>query len=386
MAVTTQDSVNHGFVRGAPVDAMPAPAATTGAIGWIRANLLSSPANIALTIFSALLIYWIVPPIIEFMFVHAVWSGDDREACLPTADRPEVGACWAFVRERFAYFIYGSYPIPERWRVDVFFVMLAIGIVWLLWLEAPRRDLGALYFFVVVPIVSYILLTGWPLIGLRNVDTSLWGGVLVTIVVSWVGIVFSLPIGILLALGRRSHMPAVKLFSVIFIEFVRGVPLITVLFMASVMLPLFVPDAYSPDKLLRALIGIAMFASAYMAEVVRAGLQAIPKGQYEGAMAVGLGYWQMMYLIILPQALKITIPNIVNTYIGLFKDTTLVTIVGIFDFLKTVEVSRIDPKWAAPTTSATGYAFAAIFYFIFCFSMSRYAKSVEARLAKGDRR
>jgi general L-amino acid transport system permease protein len=290
------------------------------------------------------------------------------------------------VNDRLSYFIYGSYPIPDRWRVDIFFAMLAVGIFWLLWLEAPRRDLGAIYFFVVVPLVAYALLTGMPLVGLRNVDTSLWGGVLVTIVVSWVGIVFSLPIGIMLALGRRSNMPAIKLFSVIFIEFVRGVPLITVLFMASVMLPLFVPDAYSPDKLLRALIGIAMFASAYMAEVVRAGLQAMPKGQYEGAMAVGLGYWQMMYLIILPQALKITIPNIVNTYIGLFKDTTLVVIVGIFDFLRTVEVSRIDPKWAAPTTSATGYAFAAMFYFIFCFAMSRYAKSVEARLGKADHR
>jgi general L-amino acid transport system permease protein len=386
MAVATQDSVNHRYVRSAPVDAMPAPAATTGVIGWMRANLFSSPANIALTLFSAFLIYWIIPPMIDFLFLHAVWSGSDREACLPTAERPEVGACWAFVRDRFFYFIYGSYPIPERWRVDVFFAMLAVGIFWMLWLEAPRRDLGALYFFVVVPIMSYILLVGMPALGLRKVDTSLWGGVLVTIVVSWVGIVFSLPIGILLALGRRSHMPAVKLFSVIFIEFVRGVPLITVLFMASVMLPLFVPDAWSPDKLLRALIGIAMFAAAYMAEVVRAGLQAIPKGQYEGAMAVGLGYWQMMYLIVLPQALKITIPNIVNTYIGLFKDTTLVVIVGIFDFLRTVEVSRIDPKWAAPTTSATGYAFAAIFYFICCYGMSRYAKSVEARLAKGDRR
>ena len=386
MAVATQDSVNQRYVRSAPVDAMPAPGATTGAVGWIKANLLSSPANIALTLFSAFLIYWIVPPTIDFLLLHAVWSGTDREACLPTAERPEVGACWAFVRDRFFYFIYGSYPIPERWRVDVFFAMLAVGIFWMLWLEAPRRDIGALYFFVIVPIMSYILLVGMPSIGLRKVDTSLWGGVLVTIVVSWVGIVFSLPIGILLALGRRSHMPAVKLFSVIFIEFVRGVPLITVLFMASVMLPLFVPDAWSPDKLLRALIGIAMFAAAYMAEVVRAGLQAIPKGQYEGAMAVGLGYWQMMYLIVLPQALKITIPNIVNTYIGLFKDTTLVVIVGIFDFLRTVEVSRIDPKWAAPTTSATGYAFAAIFYFICCYGMSRYAKSVEARLAKGDKR
>jgi general L-amino acid transport system permease protein len=389
MAIATQDSkilAKESYVRGAQVDALPAPVAMTGVIGWMRASLFAGPLNTILTILTVLLLIWIVPPIIDFLFVHAVWSGTDREACLPTSEHPEVGACWAFVRDRFAYFIYGSYPIPERWRVDIFFVMLAVGIGWLLWLEAPRRDLGALYFFVIVPLVSYALLTGLPLVGLRNVDTSLWGGVLVTIVVSWVGIVFSLPIGILLALGRRSNMPAVKLFSVIFIEFVRGVPLITVLFMASVMLPLFVPDAYSPDKLLRALIGIAMFASAYMAEVVRAGLQAIPKGQYEGAMAVGLGYWQMMYLIILPQALKVTIPNIVNTYIGLFKDTTLVVIVGIFDFLRTVEVSRIDPKWAAPTTSATGYVFAAIFYFIFCYAMSRYAKNVEARLGKADRR
>ncbi len=181
-------------------------------------------------------------------------------------------------------------------------------------------------------------------------------------------------------------MPTVKLFSVLFIEFVRGVPLITVLFMASVMLPLFVPDEYSPDKLVRALVGVALFASAYMAEVVRAGLQAIPKGQFEGAMAVGLGYWQMMRLIILPQALKITIPNIVNTYIGLFKDTTLVVIVGLFDFLHTIEVSRIDPKWATPVTSTTGYAVAAIFYLFFCYSMSRYARATEARLGKAEKR
>lgn len=374
------------FVRAADQEPLPPPVSTTGVTGWMRQNLFSSPANTVLTIVSLLLLAWIVPPMIRFLFIDAVWTGDDREACLVTAARPVVGACWGFVRERFAFFIYGFYPISERYRVDIFFAILAVGIFWMMNLRAPRRDIGAVYFFVVLPIVSFILLRGWPLVGLPVVDTANWGGLLVTIVVATVGIVFSLPIGVLLALGRRSKMPAVKLFSVIFIEFVRGVPLITVLFMASVMLPLFVPDAWQPDKLLRALVGVAAFAAAYMAEVVRAGLQAIPRGQYEGAMAVGLGYWQMMNLIVLPQALRITIPNIVNSYISLFKDTTLVFIVGLFDFLRTIEAARIDPKWATPVTSPTGYAFAAIFYFICCYGMSRYARNMEIRLAKGHRR
>jgi general L-amino acid transport system permease protein len=377
---------SESFVRGTPMDALPPPPSMRGAVGWLRANLVSTPLNIALTLACILLVAWLVPPLLKFLIIDATWSGVDREACLASATRPEVGACWPFVYDRFGFFVYGFYPIPQRWRVDVFFAMLAVGIVWIAWLRAPRRDIGAIYFFVVLPIVSFILLAGFPAIGLPKVETNLWGGILVTIVVASVGIVAALPIGILLALGRRSHMPAVKLFSVIFIEFVRGVPLITVLFMASVMLPLFVPESWSPDKLLRALVGIAMFSSAYMAEVVRAGLQAIPKGQFEGAMAVGLGYQQMMRLIVLPQALRITIPNIVNSYIGLFKDTSLVLIIGIFDFLHTIETARIDPKWATPVTSTTGYAVAAIFYFVCCYSMSRYAKNMEARLAKSDRR
>jgi len=374
------------FVRHATIPPQPAPMTMTGVVGWLRENLFSSPFNIALTILLALLFAWVIPDLIRFLLIDAVWTGSDRNAGLESVQHREIGACWPFVWERLPYFIYGSYPIPERWRVDVFFALLAIGIVWLLWLNAPRRDLGAIYFFIIMPISSFILLTGWSAIGLQPVDTVLWGGVLVTIVVASVGIVFSLPLGILLALGRRSRMPAVRTFSVIFIEFVRGVPLVTVLFMAGVMLPLFVPESLSPDKLVRALVGIAIFASAYMAEVVRAGLQAVPKGQYEGAMAVGLRYSQMMRLIILPQALKVTIPNIVNTYIGLFKDTTLVFIVGIFDLLRTIEVARIDPKWATPVTSTTGYAVAAMFYLIFCYGMSRYARAMEARLAKGDRR
>ena len=374
------------FVRHATIAPRPPPATMTGAFGWVRANLLSSPFNIVLTILIVGLLAWAIPEIVKFLFIDAVWTGNDREACLASVQHREIGACWPFVWERLPYFIYGSYPISERWRVDVFFVMLAAGIVWLLWLNAPRRDLGAIYFFLILPVTSFILLTGWSAIGLRPVDTVLWGGVLVTIVVAAVGIVCSLPLGILLALGRRSRMPTVRLLSVIFIEFVRGVPLVTVLFMASVMLPLFIPEQWSPDKLVRALVGIALFASAYMAEVVRAGLQAIPKGQYEGAMAVGLRYAQMMRLVVLPQALKVTIPNIVNTYIGLFKDTTLVFIVGIFDLLRTIEVARIDPKWATPVTSTTGYAVAAIFYLVFCYGMSRYARAMETRLTKGDRR
>ena len=374
------------FVRRATIAPRPPPAAMTGTIGWLRANLLSTPFNIALTVLIVLLLAWAIPEIVRFLVIDAVWSGGDRDACLWTVQHREIGACWPFVWERLPYFIYGSYPIPQRWRVDVFFLMLTVGVAWLLWLKAPRRDLGAIYFFIVLPIVSYILLTGWSVIGLEPVDTVLWGGVLVTIVVASVGIVFSLPLGIALALGRCSRMPVVRTLSVVFIEFVRGVPLITVLFMAGVMLPLFVPEQYSPDKLVRALVGIAIFASAYMAEVVRAGLQAIPRGQYEGAMAVGLGYGQMTRLVILPQALTVTIPNIVNTYIGLFKDTTLVFIVGIFDLLRTIEVARIDPKWATPVTSTTGYAVAAIFYVVFCYGMSRYARAMEVRLAKGGRR
>jgi general L-amino acid transport system permease protein len=374
------------YVRTAPAELLPPPAASSGLIGWLRANLFSSLGSIVLTLACAALILWAVPPLVRFLFVDAVWSGPNREVCLASPAHPEPGACWAFVRVWLSYFIYGFYPIPARWRVDVFFAALAIGIGWLAWLSAPRRGLGAVYFFMVLPVLSVVLLYGFPAIGLAAVPTNLWGGVLVTVVVATVGIVASLPIGILLALGRRSELPAVRWFAIGFIEFVRGVPLITVLFMASVMLPLFVPQQLEPDKLLRALIGVALFASAYMAEVVRGGLAAVPRGQYEAARALALTYWRMMGLVILPQALRVTLPNIVNTFIGLFKDTTLVFVVGIFDFLRTIEAARGDPKWATPVTATTGYAFAALFYFIFCYGMSRYARSVEARLSRSDRR
>jgi general L-amino acid transport system permease protein len=386
LGLASPSVASRAYVRAAPAPFMPPPPATVGPLGWIRANLFPSIGSGIMTVLISLALVWIALPLIDFLIVDAVWTGSDREACLTTADRPVVGACWAYIADRFAYIVYGSYPLAGRWRVDIFFAMLAFGTAWLLWLEAPRRDIGAVYFFVVLPLASFVLLHGFEAVGLPVVDTALWGGITVTIVVAAVGIVVSLPIGVVLALGRRSGLPAVRLLSMLFIEFVRGVPLITVLFMASVMLPLFVPDSWSPDKLMRALVGVALFASAYMAEVVRAGLQAMPKGQYEAAHALGLSYWQTLRLIILPQALTVTIPNIVNSYIALFKDTSLVFFVGIFDFLKTIEVARADPKWSTPVTSATGYIFAAMVYFVCCYAMSRYAAGIEKRLATGEKR
>ncbi len=376
------DRSRYAYVRTEPAQTLPPPPSSTGVIGWLHRNLFGSWLDTVLTLVALYIIWLVVPPIVNFAFVDAVWTGTNREACLG----PEVGACWAFVKARLGYFIYGLYPVEERWRPDLVFMLGAIGIAWLLWQNAPKRAWGAAFFFLIYPVVAYFLLTGLPALGLPVVETSRWGGILVTLVCSVVGIVFSLPLGIVLALGRRSRMPVARLVSITFIEFVRGVPLITVLFMASVMLPLFMPGGVTIDKLLRALIGIALFASAYMAEVVRGGLQALPKGQYEAAQALGLSYWKMMVFVILPQALTIVIPGIVNTFIGLFKDTTLVFIVGIFDLLKTIDASLTDPAWATPVTRYSGYAFAAVFYFVFCFGMSRYSIYMEKRLSAGRRR
>ena len=379
-------AADRSFVRGNAAEPLPPPAHAGGILRWLHANLFSSPVNIALTLLCVLFIAWALPPIVRFFLIDAVWSGSDRAACLASPATPDPGACWAFVRVWLSYFVYGFYPHGERWRVDCFFVALAIGLVWLLRLSAPRRDVGAVYFFVVLPALSYLLLHGAPLLGLAVVPTALWGGILVTVVVATIGIVFSVPLGVVLALGRRSDLPVLRLAAITFIEVVRGVPLITVLFMASVMLPLFVPERLAPDQLVRALIGVALFASAYMAEVVRGGLAGVPRGQYEAARALGLSYWRMMALVVLPQALRITLPNIVNTCIGLFKDTTLVFVVAIFDFLRTVDAAREDPRWAAPNTTVTGYAFAALFYFACCYGMSRYARRMEIRLARSVRR
>lgn len=364
--------------RAAP---LPPPVASRGVIGWMRANLFSTPGSAVLSVVALALVVWVAYELVIYLFVEAVWTGSDGAACRPHPD----GACWAFVAAKLDYFRFGSYPVDQRWRVDVTEVIGAVLIAWLLWTGAPRRNLAALLFFVVYPIVAFVLLRGVATLGLPVIDTSLWGGMLITLLMSVVGIVASLPLGVLLALGRRSHMPIIRAACTVFIEVVRGVPFITVLFMANFMLPLFVPDWLAPDRLLRPLIGTAIFAAAYMAEVVRGGLQAMPRGQSEGAMALGLSYWQSMRLIILPQALTIVIPGIVSTFIGLFKDTTLVAVVGIFDFLRTIESARLDPNWGAPTIPTTSYVFAGIVYWVFCFGMSRYSQYTERRLNVGRR-
>ena len=430
--------ISIAYVRKDESPSLPPPVTKTGPIGWMHENLFSSIGNTILTVLGVLVLVLILPPMIQWLFIDAVWTGDSREACIV----PGAGACWAFVEAKFGQFMYGRYPLEERWRVDLTGILLLAGLIPAAIPRVPFKRETVLFLLVVFPIAGFILLTGgnvdmsggfWggyaifaglllavvvlvclaaglsflePLkvtgaglvalaivfavvsfdFGLEPVETQLWGGLLVTLVVAIVGIVASFPIGILLALGRRSKLPAVKMASVIFIEFWRGVPLITVLFMSSVMLPLFLPDGVNFDKLLRALIGVAMFASAYMAEVVRGGLQAIPKGQYEAADAMGLSYWQGTRLIIMPQALKLVIPGIVNTFIGLFKDTSLVLIIGLFDLLGIVQFNFSDSNWSSPNTPATGFIFAAFVFWIFCFGMSRYSIYMERRLHTGHKR
>ncbi len=499
------DIVASAFVRQDLVPERPAPIKTTGFVGFLRTRLFNSPTNILLTIVSALLLWFIVVPAVKFLLVDAVWSGSDRDACLAENVGHTVGACWPFVRAKFSQLIYGFYPEPERWRVNLTFMLAALLLLPLLIPRLPAKGLNAGLFFVAFPIVAFFLLHGgglsgfgiswtvgllsgfadsignagraltnageataivgpllkllgmlvvlvgtfvsyliWPLTWLRDqiqvssrpvwvdfaataatvsillfvlnggirtgwrslivslaafaavgvviaamgldhggfaiVDTRLWGGLLVTLVLSVTGIVVSMPVGIALALGRRATIPLIRVFSITFIEFWRGVPLITVLFFATYMLPLFMPAGFTVDGLVRALIGIALFAGAYLAEVIRGGLQAIPRGQGEAASALGLSWSKTTALIVMPQALRHVIPGLVNSFIALFKDTSLVLIVALFDLLGQLRAAFSDPVWATPTTLFTGFAFTGMIYFAFCFGMSRYSLFVENRL------
>jgi general L-amino acid transport system permease protein len=499
------DIAASSFVRQELVQQRAAPIKTTGFTGFLRTRLFNSPTNILITIVSLLLLWFIMVPAIRFLLVDAVWSGSDRNACLAENVGRPVGACWPFIQAKLSQFIYGFYPEPERWRVNLTFFLAAVLLLPLLIPRLPAKGINSVLFFFAFPVVAFFLLYGgglngfgvswtagllsgfndsigeggrklmaagettavigpllwllgklilgisvaiswllWPLTWLREqiqitarpvwmdlaltaaivsvalfflgggfrtgwralivglatfagigiviavmqldrgglpvVDTRLWGGLLVTLVVSVTGIVTSMPVGIALALGRRSTIPLIRIFSIAFIEFWRGVPLITVLFFATYMLPLFVPAGFTIDGLMRALIGIALFAGAYLAEVIRGGLQAIPRGQGEAASALGLSWWKTTALIILPQALRHVIPGLVNSFIALFKDTSLVSIVALFDLLGQLRASFSDPVWATPTTAFTGFAFTGLIYFVFCFGMSRYSLFVENRL------
>ena len=368
------------YVRRALVEPELPPLAGATTLARTGARLFGGVLNTGLTIVAGTVIAAVIWWTAKFLLIDAVWNGSSRVDCLPQTVGREVGACWPFVAAKFGQFMYGFYPTSERWRVDLTYAVGVILLVPLLIPRLPYKGRNAILFFGGFPVLAFFLLIGGVL-GLPHVETRLWGGLLVTLVISFTGIVLSLPLGILLALGRRSELPMVRMLSIVFIEFWRGVPLITVLFFATYMLPFFLPESWRIDALARVLVGVVLFAGAYMAEVVRGGLQAIPSGQFEAAIALGLGYWRMMLLVILPQALRLVIPGVVNSFIALFKDTTLVLIVAIFDLLGQMRAAFADPAWATPVTLFTGFAFAGMIYFLVSFGMSRYALFVERRLS-----
>lgn len=377
----SENNKTGGVVNDTMLPDLPPPANTVGIQGWMKNNLFDGPVNSALTILALFLIFWSVPPILNWTIFEATWFGGS-EACKANPGN----ACWPFIGTRWEQFLYGFYEKSERWRVDIILWVLVIGIAALIYERTPGRRYIGVFMLVIFPIISWVMLYGVEAFGLPIVHTEQWGGFMLTLVIALTGIVASLPLGVVLALGRRSEMPVIRMLCVIFIEFWRGVPLITVLFMASVMFPLFLPEGVTVNQLLRALVGVALFSAAYMAEVVRGGLQAIPKGQYEGAMALGLSYWKMMRLIILPQALKIVIPGIVNTFIGLFKDTTLVLIIGLFDLLGIVQAAVADPNWSIRSVPYTGYVFVALVFWVCCYGMALYSRHIEEKLHTGHKR
>ena len=335
----------------------------------LRNAFFRNPFDAAITVLIVLAIAWLVPPLINWLFLDATFVGDSRDAC------SSEGACWAFITANFRQIVYGFYPVPERWRVDLIGVLAAVAIAAIPFVL--RRSLLAGFAVILAfPIVGLMLLHG-GVAGLPVVPTNQWSGFVLTSVVVVVGLIAALPVGIVLALGRQSHLPVFRIFSVAFIECLRGVPLVTLLFMASAMLPIVIPDGITIDKLVRALVVITLFNGAYLAEVVRGGLQAIPVGQYETARALGLGYWRMMGLVVIPQALRLTVPGIVNTLVALIKDTTLLLIIGFLDLLGMIQALANNPEWLGSATE--GYVFVAFVFWCLCYGLSRMSRWLEVR-------
>lgn len=346
-----------------------------GPWAWARANLFSSWYNTALTLAFAYVAWLVIPGLVKWGLVNASLSGD-AAAC-----RAAGGACWSFIAEKWRFILFGTFPDDQQWRPTLAMLATIATLV----ISADRRTWGRPLLFIWGGGLGFAALMMFGgVLGMDFVPTGLWGGLPLTLALSVVGLGASFPLGVLLALGRTSDLPVMRGLSVVYIELVRGVPLISILFMASVMLPLFLPQDVPIDKLLRALIGITLFSAAYVAEVVRGGLQAIPRGQVEASKALGLGYWQRQRLIILPQALALVIPPLVNSFIAIFKDTSLVIIIGLLDLLSTAKSALTDPAWRGFYKEA--YLFVGVIYFLFCYALSRYSRHLETVLGRGRKR
>ena len=358
-----------------PIPVERPPQSTHGIVDWLRANLFDGVFNTILTLIALYFLAVAIPPLVRWAFIDAVWSAPNGQAC------HGAGACWAFIGEKLRFILFGRFPYDQQWRplavVVIFVAMILASCDRRLW--GRRLMLLWLAGFIAVGVLMW-----GGILGIRYVETGLWSGLPLTLILAVVGLPFAFPVAILLALGRRSKLPAVRWMCVGYIELVRGVPLVTVLFMASVVLPLFLPPGVTIDKLLRAGIAFVLFAAAYIAEVIRGGLQAIPRGQIEAADALGLGYWQRTRLIVLPQALAMVIPPLVNNFIGGFKNTSLVIIIGLFDLLNTANNALSDPNWQGFATES--YVFVAAIYWSFCFFMSRYSQMLEREFNKGRQR
>ena len=358
------------------IAARPAPSASSGALAWCRANLFHDWKTSLGTVIIGLVLIGVLPRLLQWALFDAVWSGGYETCHIAT------GACWAVVQEKFRFILFGRYPYEEHWRALVCTVML-LGLILASCTRGFWKPWLALLWLVVL--AAYFALMRGGFAGLRGVETDLWSGLPLTILLASLSMVMAFPIAVFIALGRRSGMPAIRSLCTVYVELIRGVPLISVLFMASFMFPLLMPQGFNIDVLVRVLAGITLFAAAYMAEVIRGGLQAIPKGQLEAAATLGLSYWQMQRKIVLPQALAMVVPGLMNNFISTFKDTSLVAIVSLYELTGAMGMAmNSDANWRP--FRIEGYLFIAVIYFAFCYSMSRYSQWIEAQVNKSKQR
>ena len=335
-------------------------------------NVNSTTFNAILTLLIIFILFKYIPPLLNWFFFDADFAGSTKEDCT------SGGACWVFVKVWFKRFMYGMYPDAEQWRINLAFSILLISIGFIFVLPQKFKNYIIIYLLFIYPIIALNLISG-GVFGLKWIETGAWGGLSLTLIVSAFALIFCFPVGMFLALGRRSDLPAVKYCSIGFIELWRGVPLITVLFMSAVMFPMFLPDGTFMDKLMRVIIAITLFEAAYMAEVIRGGLQALPRGQYDAAKSLGMGYWRLHFLVILPQALKLVIPGIANTFLALVKDTPLIFVVGLLELAGMIGLAKTNPKWLG--MAAEGYVFAGLVFWVICYAMSRYSQNLEKKLS-----